>query len=144
MDTNKIKQIIELFENSKISSMDLEIDDIKIKLEKQLSSESLPTIMVPQTLPTIQEEVVKPEVQKQIGDNVLSPLVGTFYVSNTKAGKPYVEVGRQVQKGDVICIIEAMKVMNEIKVHRSGTITEIKVNDGDMVQFDQVLMIIGD
>lgn len=144
MDTNKIKQIIELFENSKISSMDLEIDDIKIKLEKQLSSESIPTIMVPQTLPKIQEEVVKPEVQKQIGDNVLSPLVGTFYVSNTKAGKPYVEVGRQVQEGDVICIIEAMKVMNEIKVHRSGTITEIKVNDGDMVQFDQVLMIIGD
>ena len=147
MDTKKIKQIIELFEESKISSMDLEIDDIKIKLEKQSTPVQVQTTVVPQSAPVVavQSESTPVEtVKEEVKDYLKSPLVGTFYASGSQGGKAFVEVGSKVNEGDVVCIIEAMKVMNEIKAHRSGVISEIKVSDGDMVQFDQELMAIGE
>lgn len=150
MDTKKIKQIIELFEDSSVASMDLEIDDIKIKLEKQTTTvvSAAPQVQAVAVAPTIETvEAVKEDSAKVVEDNkdyVKSPLVGTFYASATQGGKPFVEVGSKVNEGDVICIIEAMKVMNEIKAHRSGTISEIKVKDGDMVQFDEELIAIGE
>lgn len=150
MDTKKIKQIIELFEDSSVASMDLEIDDIKIKLEKQNTTvvNAAPQLQAVAVAPTIEAvDTVKEDSAKIVKANkdyVKSPLVGTFYASATQGGKPFVEVGSKVNEGDVICIIEAMKVMNEIKAHRSGTISEIKVKDGDMVQFDEELIAIGE
>lgn len=146
MDTKKIKQIIELFEESKISSMDLEIDDIKIKLEKQTAPVQVQSTLVASTaqVAPVVSEVASAPVQEEVKDYLKSPLVGTYYASGTQGGKPFVEVGSRVNEGDVVCIIEAMKVMNEIKAHRSGVISEIKVNDGEMVQFDQALMAIGE
>lgn len=150
MDTKKIKQIIELFEDSSVASMDLEIDDIKIKLEKQTATvvNAAPQLQAVAVAPTIETvEAVKEDSAKIVEANkdyVKSPLVGTFYASATQGGKPFVEVGSKVNEGDVICIIEAMKVMNEIKAHRSGTVSEIKVKDGDMVQFDEELIAIGE
>lgn len=150
MDTKKIKQIIELFEDSSVASMDLEIDDIKIKLEKQTTTvvSATPQLQTVAVAPTIEAvDAVKEDSAKIVEANkdyVKSPLVGTFYASATQGGKPFVEVGSKVNEGDVICIIEAMKVMNEIKAHRSGTISEIKVKDGDMVQFDEELIAIGE
>lgn len=150
MDTKKIKQIIELFEDSSVASMDLEIDDIKIKLEKQSTNvvNAAPQVQTVAVAPTIETvEAVKEDSAKIVEANkdyVKSPLVGTFYASATQGGKPFVEVGSKVNEGDVICIIEAMKVMNEIKAHRSGTVSEIKVKDGDMVQFDEELIAIGE
>lgn len=150
MDTKKIKQIIELFEDSSVASMDLEIDDIKIKLEKQTTTvvNAAPQLQTVAVAPTIEAvDTVKEDSAKIVEANkdyVKSPLVGTFYASATQGGKPFVEVGSKVNEGDVICIIEAMKVMNEIKAHRSGTISEIKVKDGDMVQFDEELIAIGE
>lgn len=150
MDTKKIKQIIELFEDSSVASMDLEIDDIKIKLEKQTTTvvNAAPQLQAVAVAPTIETvEAVKEDSAKIVEANkdyVKSPLVGTFYASATQGGKPFVEVGSKVNEGDVICIIEAMKVMNEIKAHRSGTVSEIKVKDGDMVQFDEELIAIGE
>lgn len=150
MDTKKIKQIIELFEDSSVASMDLEIDDIKIKLEKQTTTvvNAAPQLQTVAVAPTIEAvDTVKEDSAKVVEANkdyVKSPLVGTFYASATQGGKPFVEVGSKVNEGDVICIIEAMKVMNEIKAHRSGTISEIKVKDGDMVQFDEELIAIGE
>ncbi len=148
MDTKKIKQIIALFEESKISSMDLEIDDIKIKLEKQTAPVQVQSVAAPQVVaapvaaPAQVESAAQPKEEAK--DYLKSPLVGTFYASGSQGGKAFVEVGSKVKEGDVVCIIEAMKVMNEIKAHRSGVISEIKVNDGDMVQFDQELMAIGE
>lgn len=150
MDTKKIKQIIELFEDSSVASMDLEIDDIKIKLEKQSTTvvNAAPQVQTVAVAPTIETvEAVKEDSAKVVEvnkDYVKSPLVGTFYASASQGGKPFVEVGSKVNEGDVICIIEAMKVMNEIKAHRSGTVSEIKVKDGDMVQFDEELIAIGE
>lgn len=150
MDTKKIKQIIELFEDSSVASMDLEIDDIKIKLEKQSTTvvNAAPQVQTVAVAPTVETvEAVKEDSAKVVEANkdyVKSPLVGTFYASASQGGKPFVEVGSKVNEGDVICIIEAMKVMNEIKAHRSGTVSEIKVKDGDMVQFDEELIAIGE
>lgn len=150
MDTKKIKQIIELFEDSSVASMDLEIDDIKIKLEKQSTTvvNAAPQVQAVAVAPTVETvEAVKEDSAKVVEANkdyVKSPLVGTFYASASQGGKPFVEVGSKVNEGDVICIIEAMKVMNEIKAHRSGTVSEIKVKDGDMVQFDEELIAIGE
>lgn len=143
MDTSKIKQIIELFEESKISSMDLEIDDIKIKLEKQTTPVHVQTVAPIMSAPAPSAPIVQEEVV-EVKDYVKSPLVGTFYAAGSKDAKPFVEVGSKVSEGDVICIIEAMKVMNEIKVHRDGIVKEICVKDGEMVQFDQAIMVIGD
>ncbi|MDD3049243.1 MAG: acetyl-CoA carboxylase biotin carboxyl carrier protein [Bacilli bacterium] len=145
MDTKKIKQIIELFEDSKVASMDLEIDDIKIKLEK-FNAAPINTLTQVASIP-VSEPVLANEVAKEIEpvkDYVKSPLVGTYYASPSQSSKPFVEVGSKVNENDIVCIIEAMKVMNEIRAHKAGTITEIKVSDGDMVQFDEELIAIGE
>ena len=89
----------------------------------------------------MQEQPAAPAVQ---GEAVRSPLVGTFYAAPGAGAKPYVEVGSTVKEGDILCIIEAMKVMNEIHAPRAGVIKEIRAKDGDMVQFDEELMVIGD
>lgn len=138
MDTNKIKQIITLFEESKLASMDLEIDDIKIKMTKATTME---VVSAPQqaTVP-VNAPVVEKTIEK---DYLKSPVVGTFYASNAVGAKPLAVVGKKVKQGDVVCIIEAMKVMNEIKAHRSGIIEEILINDGSMVQFNEAILVIG-
>ena len=84
------------------------------------------------------------EILTEQGEAVRSPLVGTFYAAPGAGAKPYVEVGSTVKEGDILCIIEAMKVMNEIHAPRAGVIKEIRAKDGDMVQFDEELMVIGD
>ena len=77
------------------------------------------------------------------GNVVKSPMVGTFYSAPAPGNPPYVEVGSTVKQGDTLCIIEAMKVMNEIKATTGGTVLSINVNDGETVEYDQVLMMIG-
>ncbi|NBK96488.1 MAG: acetyl-CoA carboxylase biotin carboxyl carrier protein [Erysipelotrichia bacterium] len=148
MDTNKVKQIMELFEESKVSSMELEIDDIKIKLAKQecgMNTLAQPQVLMPMSNEVLEKVETKEETtQEQAKEVIQSPLVGTFYSAPAQGAQPFVKVGSKVNKGDVICIIEAMKVMNEIKAQKAGTIVAIKVNDGDMVQFDEVLMELGD
>jgi acetyl-CoA carboxylase biotin carboxyl carrier protein len=73
---------------------------------------------------------------------VKSPMVGTFYASSTPGGKPFVDVGSTVKEGEAICIIEAMKIMNEIEADKSGTITQVLVENGQAVEFGQALYVI--
>ncbi len=133
MDTNKLKQIIEIFEDSQISKLDLQDGDLKLVLEKEI------------TAMPVKQEVKKEEKVKNIEGYVLkSPLVGTFYQSSEAGGQPFVNVGDKVIKGDILCIIEAMKVMNEIKSDRDGIIRSILVKNEDTVEYDQPLMVISD
>ena len=145
MVTAKIKEIISIFECSSLSSMHLEADDMKITLKKEGSAAvSAPlsiSVPAPEAAAPVQEQPAAPAVQ---GEAVRSPLVGTFYAAPGAGAKPYVEVGSTVKEGDILCIIEAMKVMNEIHAPRAGVIKEIRAKDGDMVQFDEELMVIGD
>ncbi len=140
MDTGKIKEIISIFEQSTLSTMELEGDDLKIKLSKDGAGSPLSVERVEQPQPKSVEHAA--EIAE--GDAVRSPLVGTFYAAASENAKPFVEIGQTVKQGDILCIIEAMKVMNEIHAPRSGVIREILVQDGAMVQFDEELMIIGE
>lgn len=133
MDLNNITKIIEIFENSKVEDLELESKDFKIKLSKKNISETSNKVIN-------DEDSVKNEKYIEIK----SPIVGTYYCANSPTSKPFVNVGEKIKAGDTICIIEAMKVLNEIKSDVSGTVKEILVKDGELVQFDQVLILVGD
>lgn len=136
MDTEKIKSIMKMFEESQISKMDLTDGDLHITLEKD--TEPVEVIRKP-----IVEKEVTEAKSEQIGTPMKSPLVGTFYQASGTDQPPFVKVGDHVNAGDTICIIEAMKVMNEIKATASGNVLSIDVCDGETVEYDQVLMMIG-
>lgn len=136
MDTKQIKQVITMFEQSNIHSMELELNDMKILLVK--SDKEVKTI---EKDLQIENEI---EIEQSSYDEIKAPLVGTYYSSASENSEPFIAEGSIVKQGDTICIIEAMKVMNEIKATRDGVIKEIKVESGQMVQFDETLFTIGD
>ncbi len=136
MDTEKIKSIMQMFEESQISKMDLTDGDLHITLEKDVE--------VKQVVPVTVEQTVEDNTQEEkLGTPIKSPIVGTYYQSSGEGKEPYVKVGDMIQEGDTICIIEAMKVMNEIKATVSGKVLSIEVQDGETVEYDQTLMMIG-
>lgn len=147
MSLDIIKELMEKFENSNIHKMDVEFNDIKIKLEKEdvqkvVTSMEVPMVKAPvATTPVAVVESNAP-VAEAAGEPVKAPLVGVYYSKNSPEAKAFVEVGSHVNAGDTLCIIEAMKVMNEIKAPMSGTIVSINVKDEDLVEFDQVIMSI--
>ncbi|VEU80984.1 acetyl-CoA carboxylase biotin carboxyl carrier protein [Haploplasma axanthum] len=128
----EIQTIMKEFEESNLMTLELEMGEFKIKLSKNKIDESI--------FQTIKE--VKNEIEPQINLPELvikSPLVGTFYESATPESKPYLEVGSRVNKGDTVCIIEAMKIMNEIKSDITGTVEEVFFKNGDVVGYNDVL-----
>jgi acetyl-CoA carboxylase biotin carboxyl carrier protein len=140
MDFVQIQKIIKDFEKSNLSALELEFDNVKIKLVKG-SNNSIEEIVLRQ--PAKVEVVEKNEVVAEPkGFQVKSPLVGTFYAARSPKEEPLVKVGQSVSKGDTICIIEAMKIMNEITAPVSGTITEVHAKNGLAVGFDQLLVTI--
>ncbi|XMB67959.1 acetyl-CoA carboxylase biotin carboxyl carrier protein [Mycoplasmatota bacterium zrk1] len=143
MEIKLIKEIMKNFEKSNIHKIELEQDGFKIKLEKEDKQYVTAKEM---EVPTVVTTVANNEETKPVvTDNsvkVLAPLVGTFYGSPSPDAKPFVSVGSKVQKGQTLCIIEAMKVMNEISAPSNGTIKEILVKNSAMVEFDQVIMTI--
>lgn len=148
MNTDKIKEIVQIFEDSKLHKMELEIDNMKLKMEKEpkvntaVLPQEVPQIIQNTPLKSMPKEDAKEE--KASGTWVKAPLVGTFYNSRTQGGTPLVEIGQHVKKGETLCIIEAMKVMNEIPSPKDGIIQEIVVTNESMVEFDQELICIGD
>ncbi len=136
MEYEKIKQLMTDMGNSKLTSIDIEFPDgVKIKMEKNTTIATTQEVVV-------QENVSNPETKKeevQTGNIVKSPMVGTFYIKSSPTSNPYVEVGSEVKKGTVLCIIEAMKLMNEIESEFDGKIAEILVKDGSPVEYGQPL-----
>ncbi|HHU56327.1 MAG TPA: acetyl-CoA carboxylase, biotin carboxyl carrier protein [Acholeplasmataceae bacterium] len=130
MDYKLIQTIIKDFETSSLTSMELETSDFKIKLQKDTITKKE------------EKSTAKVQEEKTTGYPVTSPLVGTFYSAPSPKEKPFVRVGQKVNAGDTLCIIEAMKIMNEIESPISGIVSEIKVSNNEAVGIDQVLMII--
>ena len=148
MDTKAIKQVIDIFEGSNVHKMEIEAGEMKIKLEKE-DSKSVVNYVKPQEYIVESQPVIKEDTEEVIkeeptGNWVKSPIVGTFYSKPNESSPAYVSVGETVNKGDIVCIIEAMKVMNEIKAPCSGKIISVAKQDGEMVQFDENLICIGD
>jgi acetyl-CoA carboxylase biotin carboxyl carrier protein len=126
MTIKEIQQIIKEFETSSLMTLELETKDVKIKLSKLK-----------------QNELNEKQIEKQ-SEPLTTETNQTKYAAATPDAKPYVQVGQHVKKGQVVCIIEAMKIMNEITSPKSGVIKSIEVNNKDVISYDQVLMTIGD
>lgn len=144
MTIKEIQNIIKEFESSSLMSLELETKDVKIKLSKQKNE------IIEKHIEKQPQKQTKSENQNQTHiedlNHILikSPLVGTFYAAGTPDAKPFVQVGQKVKKGQVVCIIEAMKIMNEITSPATGVIQSIEVHNKDVIGYDQVLMTIGD
>lgn len=127
---NDVKQIITLFEQSNLDSLELEVDNFKIKLKSK---------------DDVRCNLKKTEKEKvSKGRYIESPLVGTFYTKPNPSAKSFITVGQKIKKGDSLFIIEAMKVMNEIKSDQEGIIEEILVKDGTLVEFGTPIIKLGD
>lgn len=141
MEYEKIKQLMDDMGNSKLSSIDIDFPDgTKISMKKNENVE-----ISTKTMKSSSQEVKKEELKSEQSSNedtgkiVKSPMVGTFYIKPNPSANPYVEVGKKVKKGDVLCIIEAMKLMNEIESEFDGEIAEIFIKDGEAVEYGKAL-----
>ena len=142
MEYDKIKKLMDDMGNSKLTSIDIDFPDgTKISMKKDAIQEKI--VVAVTTTDIVNEEKEKtPEISKPSGNIVKSPMVGTFYLKPSPTSEPYVEIGKTVQKGDTLCIIEAMKLMNEIESEYQGKIKEILVEDGKPVEYGTELFII--
>lgn len=143
MEYEKIKQLIDDMSNSKLTELNIEFPEgMKISMKKDDNQKLLSTVKL--NTPEIQQEILKnEEVKEEISGNIVkSPMVGTFYLKPSPTSNPYVEPGKEIKKGDTLCIIEAMKLMNEIESEYSGKVKEILVQDGEPVEFGTELFII--
>lgn len=145
MEYREIKQLMDDMGESKLNEIEIEFPDgtkIKIKKETEVGSRSvMPIIETAPVQPVVTPKVVEQKVEdkKEEGKYVTSPMVGTFYSKPSPNAKPFVEVGTKVKKGDKLCIIEAMKLMNEIEAEWDGEIAEILVKDEEVVDYGKKL-----
>jgi len=149
MDLRKLKTLIDLVSESNISELEITEADGKVRIVKSEPAPAVQAMPIPAVamaapaLPAAAAAPVPPaEPAPPAGHTVKSPMVGTFYRSANPGSKAFVEVGSVVKEGEPICIIEAMKIMNEIEADKSGTITRILCENGQAVEFGQPLFII--
>lgn len=146
MDYEEIKKLMDDMGNSKLSEIEIEFPDgIKISMKKDSGLKlSSPVPMVQETnSPAVKAPADLVVQEKKIDGNVVkSPMVGTFYSKSAPSAEAFVSVGTKVKKGDTLCIIEAMKLMNEIESEFDGEVVEILVKDDEMVEYGQPLFII--
>ena len=150
MEYKEIKQLMEDMENSNLSSLDISLPDgTKISIQKENNEETKNYTV--QSSKTVKMENNEKEEQKifesKTSNNenkkiVKAPMVGTFYLKPSPTSEAYVEIGKTVKKGDTLCIIEAMKLMNEIESEFDGKIIEICVKDGEAVEYGKPLFVI--
>ncbi|MFA5560664.1 MAG: biotin/lipoyl-containing protein [Acholeplasmataceae bacterium] len=132
MKIREIKAIIKKFEKSSLSSLELERNEFKLRLSKKNNKTEV-------------FQLNENTEHDQIDNNLVSiksPLVGTFYIAPNPESKPYIEIGQRVEKGDVVCLIEAMKIMNEITAPVAGIVKEVKIENANAVGYNQVLITI--
>ena len=144
MDIRKIKTLIEMLEESNLNEIEVSQGDESVRISK--GKDPLDYIKNNQINTSIssQEKVSKneDETRKFVGNQVKAPLVGTFYRKPSPDSDPFVKVGDIVKKGQVLCIIEAMKMMNEIKSEFDGEVSSIEIEDGQPVEFGQTIIVI--
>ena len=160
MDIRKVKKLIEMLEESNLNEIEIKEGEEAVKLVKSnpipgnfISSApaiiSEPTQQSPIAVPsapssevTVTQEISQTSDVLESGNKMNSPMVGTFYSAPNPESEPFVKVGDQINEGDVLCIIEAMKMMNEVKSEFSGTVKQILVDNAEPVEFDQTLFVI--
>lgn len=141
MDIEKLKEFIKFMDENNLCELEIEEEGTKIRLKKFLH-ESQTVIQIPSSQKPISSEIEKEKTKEEGLIEIKSPMVGTFYRAPSPGAKPYVEKGDRIAQGDVVCIIEAMKLMNEIKSEVSGEIVDILVENGEPVEFNQPLFLV--
>jgi len=144
MDLRKLKTLIDLVQDSGIAELEIKEGEETVRIIRVQQNSAAPAQVV-QAAPMAQSVAVAPAAEAPAlpsGHEVKSPMVGTFYRSASPGGTPFVEIGHTVKEGDPLCIIEAMKLLNEIDAERSGVIKAILVDNGDPVEFGEPLFII--
>ena len=148
MDIRKIKKLIELIEESDINELEIKEGEESVRIIRGGQVIAAPTFAAPVASAPAAIAAVPAAAEAPAASNELeghiqqSPMVGTFYRSSAPGAKAFVEEGQQVNAGDVLCIVEAMKMMNQIEADKSGTIGAILVADGEPVEFDQPMLTI--
>lgn len=153
MDIRKIKKLIELVEESGIAELEISEGEESVRISRNgtapvaapVQYAAAPTPVAapaPAAAPAAPAAEAAAPAEAAAGHKVLSPMVGTFYRAPGPDAKPFVEVGQSVSAGETICIVEAMKMMNQIEADKSGVVTAILVEDGNPVEFDQPLIVI--
>ncbi|MDJ0881066.1 MAG: acetyl-CoA carboxylase biotin carboxyl carrier protein [Gammaproteobacteria bacterium] len=156
MDIRKIKKLIELLEDSGIAELEIKEGEESVRISRESSNQTAiamaPPINYsapPSVSPTSPAPSVEPATSSSpsqdntsSGHQIKSPMVGTYYSAPSPTAGPFVTVGQKVNVGDTLCIIEAMKMMNQIEADKAGTVKQIMVENGEPVEFDQVLFVI--
>lgn len=151
MDLRKLKKLIDLVEESGIAEIEVTEGEEKVRITRSVVAPAVQTVYAsaPTTVESTVSQSITPVVSTPITPAVRdlstaqkSPMVGTFYRAPSPTAAPFVEVGQTVNVGDTLCIIEAMKLMNEIEAEKSGVIKEILVDNGQPVEFGEPLFII--
>lgn len=151
MDIRKVKKLIELLEESDIEELEIKEGDDAVRISRRRASTTpaaAPAAPQAQPAPAPEnqdsgkQEAARKEPEAPQGHLVRSPMVGTFYRAPSPTSDAFVEEGQRVRAGDPLCIVEAMKMMNQIEADISGTVAEILVEDGQPVEFDQPMFVI--
>lgn len=142
MDIRKVKKLIELLDESGIAEIEITEGEESVRISRY--SPNVP-VAAPVAAPIVAAAPVAAAIPAKVeedGFEVISPMVGTYYAASSPGAAPYVQVGDRVSEGDTLCIIEAMKMMNQIESEASGVIKSIRIQNGEPVEFGQVLFII--
>lgn len=152
MDLRKLKTLIDLVSESNVSELEITEAEGKVRIVKAIAGAAAPvayavapTVAAPAAAPVVAgaEPAATPAVAAEpAGHLVKSPMVGTFYRASSPGAKPFKDVGDTVKEGETICIVEAMKILNEIEADKSGTVTQILVQNGQAVEYGQPLFVI--
>ena len=141
MDINVIKEMMREFKSCELTKLEIKHADIEIKMEKKKEVIMAPAV-APSCSATVPETAPGKSEREATGCAILSPMVGTVYTAPSPESDQFVSIGQQVKKGDVVCIIEAMKLMNEVEAEIDGEIIEILAKNEEMVEFGEPLFII--
>ncbi|EBC4726030.1 acetyl-CoA carboxylase biotin carboxyl carrier protein [Salmonella enterica subsp. enterica serovar 4,[5],12:i:-] len=155
MDIRKIKKLIELVEESGISELEISEGEESVRISRTTANAGFPVMQQAYAAPMMQQPALSnavapaatpameaPAAAEISGHIVRSPMVGTFYRTPTPDAKAFIEVGQKVNVGDTLCIVEAMKMMNQIEADKAGTVKAILVESGQPVEFDEPLVVI--
>lgn len=151
MDLRKIKKLIELVEESGVAELEIQEGEESVRISRSSTAPAPAPVQYaaapqPQAAPAPQAAAPAtdsaPAKEEVSGHQVRSPMVGTYYAAPSPSAKDFVEVGQQVKAGDVLCIVEAMKMMNQIEADVSGTVKAILLSNGEPVEYDEPMFII--
>jgi acetyl-CoA carboxylase biotin carboxyl carrier protein len=150
MDIRKVKKLIELLDDSGIAEIEITEGEESVRISRYSAHGPVAAapmlaaapVAAPAAAPAAAPTAAPVEVVEEDGFEVTAPMVGTFYSSSSPGAAPYIQVGDRVNEGDTLCIIEAMKMMNQIEADVSGVVKSIRIQNGEPVEFGQVLFVI--